>query len=152
MSYVFMYIENEHMNPFISTCALSTQIDNYNGDNFDHTGLGFLSGADILELSDQGMTDRVPDGTKMRGSQWKKPTSTATNTTPDPEPEHLLRPCRKLPVAGPELQRCQWPTAATYDLRIQRKRPLDGAFRARPYRQYLPCQRCQDLECAGVPG
>ena len=76
MSYGFLYFENEHMNPFISTGALSTQIDDYNGDNFDHTDLGFLGGAGIQALSDQatpmGMTDRVPAGTKMWGSQWKK--------------------------------------------------------------------------------
>jgi gluconate 2-dehydrogenase alpha chain len=76
MSYGFLYYENEQMNPFISTGALSTQIDDYNGDNFDHSGLGFLGGAGIQALSDQGtpisMTDRVPTGTKLWGSQWKK--------------------------------------------------------------------------------
>ena len=72
----FLYFENEHMNPFISTGALSTQIDDFNGDNFDHTGLGFLGGAGIQALSDQGtplsLADRVPPGTKLWGSKWKK--------------------------------------------------------------------------------
>ncbi|WP_414439734.1 GMC family oxidoreductase [Burkholderia sp. 22PA0106] len=76
MAYGFLYFENEHMNPFISTGALSTQIDDFNGDNFDHTGLGFLGGAGIQALSDQGkpigMTDRVPPGTKLWGSEWKR--------------------------------------------------------------------------------
>ncbi|GBR68494.1 GMC family oxidoreductase [Gluconobacter kanchanaburiensis] len=76
MSYGFLYFENEYMNPFISTGALSTQIDDFNGDNFDHTGLGFLGGAGIQALSDQGtplgMTDRLPAGTTQWGSAWKK--------------------------------------------------------------------------------
>jgi len=76
MSYGFLYFENEWMNPFISTGALSTQIDDYNGDNFDHSHLGFLGGAGIQALSDQGtplsMTDRLPPGTRKWGSQWKK--------------------------------------------------------------------------------
>ncbi|SDR55508.1 gluconate 2-dehydrogenase alpha chain [Paraburkholderia fungorum] len=76
MSYGFLYFENQHMNPFISTGALSTQIDDFNGDNFDHTNLGFLGGAGIQALSDQGtpigMTDRVPPGTKLWGSEWKR--------------------------------------------------------------------------------
>lgn len=76
MSYGFMYFENEQMNPFISTGALSTQIDDFNADNFDHSQLGFLGGAGIQALSDQGtpigMTDRVPPGTKMWGSSWKR--------------------------------------------------------------------------------
>lgn len=76
MSYGFMYFEDKHMNPFISTGALSTQIDDFNGDNFDHTDLGFIGGAGIQALSDQatpiGMADRVPPGTKMWGSEWKR--------------------------------------------------------------------------------
>jgi gluconate 2-dehydrogenase alpha chain len=76
MSMGYLYYENEHMNPFISTGALSTQIDDFNGDNFDHTGLGFLGGAGIQALSDQGtplsMTDRLPPNSKMWGSAWKK--------------------------------------------------------------------------------
>ncbi|WP_341486074.1 GMC family oxidoreductase [Thioclava sp. GXIMD4215] len=75
MSYGFMYFDDEYMNPFISTGALSTQIDDFNGDNFDHSGLGFLGGAGIQALSDQGtpigMADRVPPGTKKWGSEWK---------------------------------------------------------------------------------
>ena len=76
MSMGYLYYENEQMNPFISTGALSTQIDDFNGDNFDHTGLGFLGGAGIQALSDQGtplsMTDRLPPNSKMWGSAWKK--------------------------------------------------------------------------------
>jgi gluconate 2-dehydrogenase alpha chain len=76
MSYGFLYFENETLNPFIATGALSTQIDDYNGDNFDHSGLGFIGGAGIQALSDQatpiGMTDRVPLGTRLWGSQWKR--------------------------------------------------------------------------------
>lgn len=76
MAYGFLYFENQQMNPFISTGALSTQIDDFNGDNFDHTGLGFIGGAGIQALSDQGtplsLTDRVPAGTKMWGSSWKR--------------------------------------------------------------------------------
>lgn len=76
MSYGFLYFDKEHMNPFISTGALSTQIDDFNADNFDHSGLGFLGGAGIQALSDQatpiGMADRVPEGTKKWGSEWKR--------------------------------------------------------------------------------
>lgn len=76
MSYGFLYFDDEYMNPFISTGALSTQIDDFNGDNFDHTGLGFIGGAGIQALSDQGtpisMADRVPPGTRQWGSEWKK--------------------------------------------------------------------------------
>lgn len=76
MTMGFLYFENEYMNSFISTGALSTQIDDFNGDNFDHTGLGFIGGAGIQAISDQGtplaMLDRVTPGTKKWGSEWKK--------------------------------------------------------------------------------
>ncbi|WP_115719513.1 GMC family oxidoreductase [Gallaecimonas mangrovi] len=75
MNYAWLYFEDEALNPFISTGALATRIDNFNGDNFDHTGLGFLGGAGIQSLSDQAtplsMTDRLPEGTKKWGSEWK---------------------------------------------------------------------------------
>jgi gluconate 2-dehydrogenase alpha chain len=50
-------------------------IDDFNGDNFDHAGLGFISGGYIIA----GQTGArpiqyhpVPDGTPKWGSEWKR--------------------------------------------------------------------------------
>lgn len=76
LSYAYLHFENERLNPFMNTGALATQIDDFNGDNFDHSGLGFIGGAGIQALSNAGlpigMAGNVPAGTKAWGTQWKK--------------------------------------------------------------------------------
>lgn len=71
-----VFFENEHMNPFIYGGAVDSQIDDFNSDNFDHTGLGFIGGAGILA---NGMTgrpiaraDTLAPGARRWGSQFKK--------------------------------------------------------------------------------
>ncbi len=41
MGSVNVFFEDKIMNPFIGAGALATVVDEFNGDNFDHTGLGF---------------------------------------------------------------------------------------------------------------
>ena len=42
------YPESVRINPFIGAGALRTVIDDYNGDNFDHAGLGFVGGEIVV--------------------------------------------------------------------------------------------------------
>ncbi|MFG6668750.1 GMC family oxidoreductase [Halomonas sp. HNIBRBA4712] len=76
LSYAFLHFENERLNPFMNTGALATQIDDFNGDNFDHTGLGFIGGAGIQALSNAGLpiglSSELPEGAKQWGSSWKR--------------------------------------------------------------------------------
>ena len=76
LSYAYVHFKNEQLNPFINTGALATQIDDFNADNFDHSGLGFIGGAGIQGLSNAGLpiglSSSVPPGTKQWGSAWKK--------------------------------------------------------------------------------
>lgn len=71
-----VFFDDERFNPFIGGGAVAVQIDNFNGDNFDHSGLGFIGGAGIMAFSENGrpigMTDSVPAGTPRWGSKWKK--------------------------------------------------------------------------------
>ena len=76
LSYAYVHFENEQLNPFINTGALATQIDDFNADNFDHSGLGFIGGAGIQGLSNAGLpiglSGTLPPGEKQWGSSWKK--------------------------------------------------------------------------------
>ncbi len=47
VSGVDVFFDDKIINPFIGAGALGIGIDNYNGDNFDHTGLGFIGGGYI---------------------------------------------------------------------------------------------------------
>jgi len=71
-----MFFENEMMNPFIGAGALAQAIDDFNGDNFDHTDHDFIGGGVALVHSTNGrpigQSNNVPPGTPRWGSEWKK--------------------------------------------------------------------------------
>ena len=41
---VDVFFEDKILNPFIGAGALGMSVDDFNGDNFDHSGLGFIGG------------------------------------------------------------------------------------------------------------
>lgn len=71
-----LWFEGDKINPFIGTGGLGSQIDDYNGDNFDHSDLDFIGGAGILTLSRDGApiakANNLPPGTPRWGSDFKK--------------------------------------------------------------------------------
>ncbi|MGD9616548.1 MAG: GMC family oxidoreductase [Alphaproteobacteria bacterium] len=69
------YPESININPFMGAGALGTMIDNFNGDNFDHTGLGFVGGAYIAAWTTGGRPIEyhpAPPGTPRWGLGWKQ--------------------------------------------------------------------------------
>ncbi|WP_337065212.1 GMC family oxidoreductase [Rouxiella badensis] len=69
------FFDGEFMNPFIGGGALAVQIDDFNGDNFDHSKLDFIGGAGLMAFSTDGrpiqhMND-LRKGSKRWGSEWK---------------------------------------------------------------------------------
>ena len=75
---VGLFYEDKTFNRFMGGGGLGTAIDDFNGDNFDHSGLGFIGGA-LIEVSSQGATPiksrPVPEGTPQWGPAWKKATA-----------------------------------------------------------------------------
>ncbi|OGA49582.1 MAG: GMC family oxidoreductase [Betaproteobacteria bacterium RIFCSPLOWO2_12_FULL_62_58] len=72
---VALFFEDKVFNPFMGGGARGTSIDEFNGDNFDHSGLGFIGGAYVAVSSSGAMPIRntaVPPGTPRWGSDWKK--------------------------------------------------------------------------------
>jgi gluconate 2-dehydrogenase alpha chain len=69
-----LFYEGKNFNPFMGAGSLSMAIDDYNGDNFDHSGLGFIGGGVILQNSSNGRPigyHPVPKGTPRWGTAWK---------------------------------------------------------------------------------
>lgn len=62
-------------NPSVGPSGASTTIDEFNGDNFDHTGLGFIEGASFVGASGStqaiGGAGRVTADTPVWGSAYK---------------------------------------------------------------------------------
>ncbi len=77
-SNVTLFFEDKVFNQFMGAGALSTMIDDLDGDNFDHAGLGFIGGGWIGAASSGARpidTNPVPSGTPRWGSDWKKAVS-----------------------------------------------------------------------------
>jgi gluconate 2-dehydrogenase alpha chain len=74
-SSVKLFFDDKLMNPFVGAGALGMVIDDFNGDNFDHSALGFIGGGYIALWTTGARpieTHPVPDGTPKWGSQWKR--------------------------------------------------------------------------------
>ncbi|MCL9667770.1 GMC family oxidoreductase [Rosenbergiella epipactidis] len=71
-----LFFEDEHLNTFIGAGALSQQVDDFNGDNFDHSDLDFIGGAGILVVARGarpiGNADALPPGSPRWGKGWKQ--------------------------------------------------------------------------------
>jgi gluconate 2-dehydrogenase alpha chain len=74
MSSVNVFFDDKIINPFIGAGALATVMDDFNGDNFDHSGLGFIGGAYIAGMITGGRPIEMiytPKGVPAWGLQWK---------------------------------------------------------------------------------
>ncbi|MDB5849171.1 MAG: family oxidoreductase [Rhodoferax sp.] len=72
---VNIFMKDKWFNPFLATGSTQVYMDEFNNDNFDHAGLGFLGGAGINASMFHGRpigARRVPPGTPRWGSAWKK--------------------------------------------------------------------------------
>ena len=77
MSGVQLFVEDE-INPFIGTGVNPAAVDDFQGDNFDHSGLGFFGGGYLYPSISGGRPIQVratPPGTPRWGSEWKKATT-----------------------------------------------------------------------------
>lgn len=74
---VKMFFDDKNFNPFIGGGAIGMGIDDFNNDNFDHSGLGFVGGGSsrVTPIGAAPIDSRaVPPGTPAWGSKWKKAT------------------------------------------------------------------------------
>ncbi|MBX9711629.1 MAG: GMC family oxidoreductase [Xanthobacteraceae bacterium] len=72
---VSLILKDKILNPFMASGANGMIVDDYDGDNFDHSGLGFVGGGYIGAHQTNArpiLTTPVPKGTPKWGSQWKK--------------------------------------------------------------------------------
>jgi gluconate 2-dehydrogenase alpha chain len=73
-----VFFENKELNPYMGAPGSGVCIDDFNGENFDHSGLGFFGGGYVLCASG-GATPlasrAVPRGTPTFGSEWKRATA-----------------------------------------------------------------------------
>ncbi|MBC7908672.1 MAG: GMC family oxidoreductase [Rhodospirillaceae bacterium] len=70
-----LFFQNQSFNPFMGAGALGSVIDDANGDNFDHSGLGFISGGYIIAGHTGARPIQyhpVPEGTPKWGTGWKR--------------------------------------------------------------------------------
>jgi gluconate 2-dehydrogenase alpha chain len=69
------FFDDKILNPFIGAGALGMICDEWNGDNFDHSGLGFIGGGyvGVVQTGARPIeTHPLPDGTPKWGSAFKQ--------------------------------------------------------------------------------
>ena len=74
-SSVDVFFDDMRTNPFIGAGSLGMVVDEFNGDNFDHSGIGFIGGGYIAQWTTNGRpieTHPTPKGTPSWGAKWKK--------------------------------------------------------------------------------
>ena len=72
------FFEGREWNPYIGSAGVGVCIDDFNGENFDHSGLGFFGGGYVFcgPASAPPIAGRdVPHGTPRWGSEWKRATA-----------------------------------------------------------------------------
>lgn len=70
-----VFFKEHWINPFLGAGAAGTLIAEFNDDNFDHTGIGFLGGGSIGVGIGSGTpisVRSVPPGTPAWGTKWKQ--------------------------------------------------------------------------------
>src|SRR5438270_877200 len=74
-SSVTLFFEDKVFNQFMAAGGLGMTIDDFNGDNFDHSGLGFIGGG-FFQAATSGSRPievrPVPRGTPRWGGEWKR--------------------------------------------------------------------------------
>jgi gluconate 2-dehydrogenase alpha chain len=74
VSGVDVFFDDKVFNPFVGAGALGVGIDDYNGDNFDHSGLGFIGGGYLACWQTNGRPIEyhpTPKDTPKWGGKWK---------------------------------------------------------------------------------
>jgi gluconate 2-dehydrogenase alpha chain len=69
-----LFYEGKHFNQYMGAGSLSMALDDYNGDNFDHSGLDFIGGGVIISSTGSARPIQyhpVPKGTPRWGAAWK---------------------------------------------------------------------------------
>jgi gluconate 2-dehydrogenase alpha chain len=64
------YPERVRINPFMGAAALGTVLDDVNGDNFDHAGLGFVDGGYVAANSTGARPIEYHPGPRHESRQW----------------------------------------------------------------------------------
>jgi gluconate 2-dehydrogenase alpha chain len=70
-----LFFKDRWLNPFLATGSTQMYMDEFNNDNFDHAGLGFLGGGGIGASMFHGRPisgRRLPPGTARWGTEWKR--------------------------------------------------------------------------------
>jgi len=83
-SNVNVFYDDKVMNPFVGAGALGVGIDEYNGDNFNHSGLGFIGGGYLACWQTHGRPIEyhpTPEDAPKWGAKWKQAVAKNYNST-----------------------------------------------------------------------
>ena len=136
MSSVNVFFDDKILNPFIGAGALATVIDDFNGDNFDHAGLGFIGGAYIAGMVTGGRPIEMiytPTGHAGLGPGVEACRGQELSALLLDQRARLLHePSRQLSGFGSDLSRHSRSSDAAHDVRFHRQRTQNVGLPDRP--------------------
>ncbi len=114
------FFEGREFNPFMGAPGMSIAIDDFNGENFDHSGLGFFGGGYIV-CANGGAPPidgrALPKGEPRWGAGWKQADSEMVSLQHPLQHAGLgLCPPRQFHGPRSDLQGCARPAADPADL------------------------------------
>ena len=145
-SSINVFYKDRWINPFMAAGSSQTILDEFNGDNFDHTGLGFLGGAYIFNNTTNGRP--IIDATAAAGHAavgHEVEAGERRLVRARVQPRHdrqLLSARRKLPEPGSDVSRRLRPAAGADHLRLARQRSEDVRVRHAQGRRARERERC----------
>jgi hypothetical protein len=132
-----LQFDDKVFNPFIGAGSLGMCMDDFNGDNFDHSGLGFIGGAGISASVSGGRPIQhrpVPPGTPRWGAAWKSATRDnyqRVMSIGSQGSSYAYRGC--VSGSGSDLQGSARPPVAAHDFRLPAQRHQDVGLCARAH-------------------
>ncbi len=128
-SSVTLFFEDKNFNSFMGAGGMGLAVDEFNGDNFDHSGLSFIGGG-FMQAGSNGARPieyhPVPSGTPRWGGEFKKAVAKYYNRSLlHHDTRRLPELPRELARSRPDLPRRLRPAAAAHDLRPARQRDQD---------------------------
>ena len=120
------FFENKEINPYWGNAGMGVVIDDFNGESFDHGGLGFFGGGYIAGGSARRAADRRPHrAARHAGMGFRMEARDGQVVLPRRAFQYAglgLCQSRQLHGPRPDVQGCAWPAAGPAHLQSARQR------------------------------
>ena len=121
MSASDVFFKDQWINPFLAAGSTGYHVDEYNNDNFDHTGLGFLGGANIgagVSMAGRSESTGAARHPTLGHASGSRRTLSGTRTPLSSAPRGVAIRTATITWTSIRLYGRLWPATLTHDVRL----------------------------------